>query len=226
MVVVGASAWAHAAPPKKANQVRAVSHHADCGCGHHAPAPLVHQHAAPLASCDDGCRVCRPCCPPLIPALLHGVDRLLQKIFCCSSCGVRCVAVGGRHTPTCGCDAPIVVDHGIVSEYPVHPHVTPGSQIPASQGRYAPAHQRPAPKRGLRETELHGHSVIKRTSYNATTRRTNAGPSRLDPVTGRPVPKVQRVPSSEGRSVTPDAARRPAPKEPVKMHNPLRDGNS
>jgi hypothetical protein len=187
--------------------VRQVSHHAGCGCDRH-PGPVV-----PVRSCAT----CRPCCPPLIPALLQGVDRLLQRIFCCSSCGSRCLTVGTLHAPTCGCDAP-VVDRGYSAEYPIMMEQH-GAVVPAPNQHYAPAHKRPVPKRNIRETQLEGHSIIKRTSY-----KTQAGgrsPARLNPVSGRPVPAVRRIPTAEQASSR--VTSRPQPKAPVKLHNPLRD---
>lgn len=204
-IVVGMFSSSLAAEP---SGVRQVSHHAGCGCDH---------HLGPVAPVGDYCATCRPCCPPLIPALLHGVDRLLKRIFCCSSCGSRCVSVGSRHTPTCGCDAPVVTDYPI--GYPVEGTYIEqhGSVVPAPNQRYAPAHQRPVPKRNVRETHLEGHSIIKRTSY-----QTEAGrkPAQLNPVNGRPIPSARRIPTAERSS---RVATRPQPKAKVGLHNPLRD---
>lgn len=197
-------------PAAEPSGVRQVSHHAGCGCDGH-PGPV-----APVGSCAS----CRPCCPPLIPALLSGVDRLLKKIFCCSSCGSRCVTVGTHHAPTCGCDAP-VVGNAYPVEYPIM--MEPGAVVPGPNQHYAPAHKRPVPKRNIRETHLEGHSIIKRTSYQTQAGRS---PARLNPVNGRPVssratPSVRRIPSAEKASSR--VASRPQPKAPVKLHNPLRD---
>ncbi|MBP89071.1 MAG: hypothetical protein CMJ64_20540 [Planctomycetaceae bacterium] len=50
-----------------------------------------------------GCGLCSLCIPNVIPAVLHGIDSLLNKIFCCSSCGA---------TKGCGCGAPLVAQKG------------------------------------------------------------------------------------------------------------------
>jgi hypothetical protein len=185
-----------AASPYTARQVH--YERSGCGCTHHA-APV------PLASAG-GCCSSQRCCLPLIPQLLRSVDCLLQRVFCCSTCGVRCL--GGRIVPSCGCDAsvggPVVVEE-IVLESPRF--------VPTpirSEGHLAPPHQRAAPK--LRETQLKGHSIIKRTTYQ---KEYSGVPPRLSKVTKRPAQHVRRVATGELRLLAPNTSAVP--------YNPLRD---
>jgi hypothetical protein len=205
--VVGMVSSSEAAEPSGVRHVShhgGLSHHGGCGCDH---------QLGPVSDCGECRASCRPCCPPLIPALLRGVDRLLQRIFCCSSCGSRCIAVGARHTPSCGCDSPVVAEDYMMEGIITEQH---GAFIPSSNQRYAPAHQRPTPKRAIRETQLEGHSIIKRTSFQSD----SPVPSRLKSVNARPIPSVRRIPTAE---VSRRTVARPQPKAPVGLENPLRD---
>jgi hypothetical protein len=62
---------------------------------------LVH---GPTCGCDACHVACDPCCRPcilrVIPAVVHGVDRLLNDIFTCKRCYRPACGVG------CGCGAP------------------------------------------------------------------------------------------------------------------------
>jgi hypothetical protein len=218
------SAWGTISHAGNPNQVRQVSHHAGCGCEHQASPVPVHG--------GECCSTCAPrhglCCPPLIPALLHGVDRLLKRVFCCSACGVRCILVGGRNAPTCGCDAPVMSGPGHFDGEIIEHHgaYVPNDYVPNGQGyvpsgnqHYAPVQQRPVPKRGVRETQLEVQSVIKRTSYAAPQ------PRQLRPADARQIPQVQRVPTSE-QSRKPLQLKRPVSakiKDASRLDNPLRD---
>lgn len=66
--------------------------------GHIAQKGLVHQKAEIVqkgGACQKGCGSskggscgsCSICLPRVLPALIHGIDTVLNKVFCCNTCG-------------------------------------------------------------------------------------------------------------------------------------------
>ena len=83
-------------------------------CGHKGCAPTGCAQKGHVAqkgcSTKGGCGSCSICLPRVLPAVLHGIDNLLNKLFCCSSCGV---------SKGCGCGAPMIARKGSIQKGPL-----------------------------------------------------------------------------------------------------------
>lgn len=77
--------------------------------GHTSYAVGIEPGYAAVPVGDPCCPKSVHCCPPLIPAIFHGIDCLFKKIFCCNPCCVPdpCLLPSHRNYPACGCDAPV-----------------------------------------------------------------------------------------------------------------------
>ncbi len=181
---------------------------AGCGCGVSMPAPR---------SCG-GCNTRKACCPPVIPAILNGLDRLVHCLLPCQRLGCGgCSSCSGRTYSGCNsCGGDVIHGEVIQNEIIVEPKAAAPAQNGAyynRQGTVVPRYQNARTRMVPRPAPTRRTSVRKPTPKPAP--RTRTASTTLKPVDAR---MVQLKPApSKVRTVSYEAPAKRAPR------NPLRD---
>lgn len=55
----------------------------------HQKGEIVQKGGVAQKGCGSSCGSCSTCLPRVLPALLHGIDSVLNAVFCCDSCGSK-----------------------------------------------------------------------------------------------------------------------------------------
>jgi hypothetical protein len=178
-----------------------------CGCGT-ATYPAAH-----------GCNSCRPGCPPIIPAILNGVDRLVRCLLPCHRIGCGGCGSCMRYNGCCGNGGGVVYDQGVIIE----PKAAPAAAAPAKQtyynrrGQVTPRYQQTRshfapPARRISVPRPAAKPAAKSASRTRTVSR------ELKPVDSNLV-QLQPAPKSRVRTVVYEQSA----KSKSSIRNPLRD---
>ncbi len=196
--------------------------------------PLLHHGAGPGCGCEaapyvaaHGCSSCRPCCLPIIPAILHGVDRLVHCLLPCRRLGCGGCGSCRGFNGCCGDGGGVMIEHGMMLEPQAVPSgASPAGAAPATQTyynrhglvtpRYQQTRSRVAPPTRRISAPRPAARPAPRSAARPTAPRTRIVSRQLQPVDADLV-KLQPAPSSRVRTVVYEH------REASGIPNPLRD---